>query len=403
MTTAPDARVGADVVHLCFRPPWAPGSFNRLVGVVLEGLPDLRQVVLSHGDGPPRGPVVLLPGPDEGPRRERLALRLPERARRGLFGGIGSPDHIRYARAVADHLAQDPPTVVLVWDDYKLGSVVRDAVGSASHIVLSQHGRRYHLPPGEAAAVYRRRSFDTVVTHTLASYRAGRDEVHAYEPLVCIQPNGVDVDQFRPADVERRRAARERWELPDDRPVVVTVSQLIPAKGTHLLVHSWDRVLEVVPDALLWVVGGGDDDYRRLLEAEAARQKRPDAIRFQGIVAPEEVPECLAAADLFAFPSVQDEGHPLAVLEAMASGLACVVADSPVVRELHETAVELVADPNVEDAFVAPLVELLLDPAARAERGAGARAHVEAGFTLEHYLDGLGGHLRRLVASAPGR
>ena len=407
MSPSAQRLAGAEVVHLSFSPPFAPGSYNSLVQALVSRENGPRQVAVSYWDGPvppggdPTGTVLV--GPADTPRASAAVLRLPERVRRLAFDGMGSRDRIRYALEVAALLGEARPPVVVVWDDYKLGPFLRQQVSDDVALVLSQHGRTYHLDPTAARGVYRLAAFDAVVTLTRSSYRADRDQVYAYEPLVLVRPNGVDPERFAPADSDRRAEGRRRWRLPDDAPVVLALARLAPSKGAHLLVHSWPRVLEAVPDARLWLVGGGDPGYRERLGRQVDRLGLRDHVRFEGPVDRDEVPGCLAAADLYAFPSVQDEGHPLSLLEAMASGLACVASDSPVVRELHEGAVELVADPGVEDAFVAPLVGLLGDPARRATLGRAARGQVERDFTLEGYLDELTAFLARLARSRAGR
>jgi len=407
VSPSPRTLEGADVVHLSFSPPFAAGSYNSLVQALVTQAGPPSQVAVSYWDGPvppgddPAGTVLV--GPADTPRASAAVLRLPERLRRLAFDGMGSRDRIRYALEVAALLGEARPPVVVVWDDYKLGAFLRQHVAEDVALVLSQHGRSYHLAPAAAREVYRLDAFDAVITLTRASYRADRDQLYAYEPLVLVRPNGVDPERFTPADPATRAAARARWRLREDRPVVLALARLAPSKGAHLLVHSWPRVLEAEPDALLWLVGGGDPGHRERLERAVARLGLADHVRFQGAVDRDDVADCLAAADVYAFPSVQDEGHPLSLLEALAAGLPCVAADSPVVRELHGDVVELVADPGVEDAFVAPLVGLLGDPGRRADLGAAARRQVEASFTLDGYLDELTGFLTRLAASRAGR
>ncbi len=406
MSPSAQRLAGADVVHLSFSPPFAPGSYNSLVQALVARPGPPHQVAVSYWDGPlppgdPQGTVLV--GPADTPRASAAVLRLPERVRRLAFDGMGSRDRIRYALEVAALLGEARPPVVVVWDDYKLGSFLRQQVPDDVALVLSQHGRSYHLPPAAARDVYRLTAFDAVITLTRSSYRADRDQVYAYEPLVLVCPNGVDPERFAPPGPAEQAEARRRWRLPEGAPVVLALARLAPSKGAHLLVHSWPRVLEARPDALLWLVGGGDPGYRERLGRQVQRLGLRDHVRFEGAVDRDEVPGCLAAADLYAFPSVQDEGHPLSLLEAMATGLPCVAADSPVVRELHEGGVELVADPGVEDAFVGPVVDLLGDPDRCAALGRAARDQVEQHFTLDRYLADLTGFLTRLAASRAGR
>ncbi|MBL8778090.1 MAG: glycosyltransferase family 4 protein [Acidimicrobiales bacterium] len=397
----------ADVVHLSFNPPFAAGSYNSLIQALLHHDGPLRQLAVSFWDGPvppsaEADRTLLVGTAAQGPMAS-AALRLPERARRLAFEGMGSRERIRYAGEVAELLVAAPPPVVVIWDDYKLGPFLRRQGAVEPAFVLSQHGRSYHLPPERARALYRLDTLDAVITLTQASYRADRAELYAYEPLVLVRPNGVDLRRFQPADDAARAGARARWALPEDGPVVLFLARLAPSKGAHLLLHSWARVLDRAPGAVLWLVGGGDEGYLARLRHLADRLGIADHVRFQGPVDRDLVASCHAAADVYVLPSVQDEGHPLSLLEAMASGLACVASDSPVVAELHGDAIELVVDPNVEDAFVEPLGRLLGDSTRRLELAGRARAQVEAHHDLQDYLDEVTAFLGRLAASRGGR
>lgn len=397
----------ADVVHLTFGPPFAQGSYNSLVGALLEYAVGPRQAAISYWDGPvPTTGAGLEQTVLVGKHGERslrsLGIRLPERVRRHLFAGIGSRERIGYALAATALLAEARPPVVVVWDDYKLGPLLRHSLGDECTLVLSQHGRSYHLAPDRARRIYSLASFDAVITLSKGSYQMERAGLYAYESLVFVRPNGVDPDRFAPASDQKRAEATARWGLPTDASVVLTLSRLVPSKGVHLLLHSWARVLERVPDAYLWIVGAGDASYTRPLRRMLDNLGLADHVRLQGGVDRGQVSECHAAADLYLFPSLADEGHGLSLLEAMSSGLACVVSDHPAARELHAGAVELVPDPNLEDAFVEPVARLLLDPDARSALGRKARMQVLDRFTLDTYLQDLCSFFERQVRSNSG-
>lgn len=402
-----DDVAAADVVHLSFNPPFAAGSYNALIQALVHHDGPVRQIAVSFWDGPlpptAESDRTLLVGSAATGPVATAALRLPERARRMAFEGMGSRERIRYAGEVAELLAATSPKVVVIWDDYKLGPFLRRQGCEASAFVLSQHGRSYHLPPERARALYRLDTLDAVITLTRSSYSADRDGLYAYEPLVLVRPNGVDLDRFNPVDEQQRRDAREQWDLPASGPVVLSLARLAPSKGAHLLLHSWPRVLERCPEATLWLVGGGDPSYLERLRRLVDHLGLADRVRFQGPVDRALVARCHTAADVYVLPSVQDEGHPLSLLEAMASGMACLAADSPVVRELHEGAVDLVTDPNVEDAFVEPLVALLTDEGRRHTLGDRARSQVEAHHDLRDYLDEVSTFLARLATTRAGR
>lgn len=408
MTTPLDERLrDVDVVHLTFGPPFAQGSYSSLVGALLECSAGPRQGAISYWDGPvPTTGVGLdqtvIVGKHGGRSLGSLGIRLPERVRRHLFAGIGSRERIRYALEVRTLLAEARPRLVVVWDDYKLGTLLRHSLGDSCTLVLSQHGRSYHLAPDEARRLYSLASFDAVVTLSKASYQMERAGLYAYESLLFVRPNAVDPDRFAPTSDQKRIEARVRWGLPTDASVVLTLSRLTPAKGVHLLLHSWVRVLERVPNAYLWIVGEGHASYTEPLSRMVTNLGLGDHVRFQGGVDRGQVSDCHAAADLYVLPTLADEGHPLSLLEAMSSGLACVASDCPTVSELHGGAVDLVPDPNRQDAFVEPVTRLLLDPDARSTLGRKARAQILERFTLDTYLQDLSSFFERQLPSNRG-
>ena len=42
----------AEVVHLTFKPPFSPGSYNRWIGKLLDYLPDIPQAAISYWNAP---------------------------------------------------------------------------------------------------------------------------------------------------------------------------------------------------------------------------------------------------------------------------------------------------------------------------------------------------------------
>ncbi len=146
-------------------------------------------------------------------------------------------------------------------------------------------------------------------------------------------PNGVNLQRFHPAlcDQERKAAAelRRRLGIPPDHRVVATVGAVKPRKGQHKLVEAWRSLLPRHPDTHLLIIGPRFDannpkfaDFGRKLSESVAQSGAAEQVHFTGPV--DNVEDWLRAADIFALPSDR-EGTPNSVLEAMATGLPCVV------------------------------------------------------------------------------
>src|SRR5262249_5244968 len=120
---------------------------------------------------------------------------------------------------------------------------------------------------------------------------------------------------------------RERLGAGPERPVVLTLGRLDAQKGYPVLLEAAAQL----PDADFAVAGEGPE--RDVLEDLAGRLGIADRVHFLGHRT--DVPELLAAADVFALPSLY-EGSSLAVLEAMAARRAVVSSAVGGTEELIE-------------------------------------------------------------------
>lgn len=173
----------------------------------------------------------------------------------------------------------------------------------------------------------RRRSEGRMVRRALARSarvisvsRALDRAVHALgveEARLRVIPNGVDVERFRPMDMT---AARRTLGL-DEGPLLCCVSRLSREKGIDILLHAVARMQNTA--ARVVVVGDGSEG--RALHHLAAELGVVDRVDFVGVKPHTEIPQWIAAAQVSVLPS-RIEGHPNAVVEAMACGRPVVAA-----------------------------------------------------------------------------
>lgn len=179
-------------------------------------------------------------------------------------------------------------------------------------------------------------------------------------------PNGVAVDRYanaRPLETGLRRHGAEV--------LAIAVGGLRPEKNPRRLLRLVAALPERTPLRLVLV---GDGPERPALETLAA----PLGGRVLLLGARAEVPELLAAADLFLLGS-DTEQMPLALLEAMAAGLpvvATAVGDVPAMVAAENR--PFVLPPADEAELVAALARLAGEPALRRRLGAANRARVRA-------------------------
>jgi glycosyltransferase involved in cell wall biosynthesis len=184
--------------------------------------------------------------------------------------------------------------------------------------------------------------------------------------------NAVDVAAF---DRTPDPALRQVIGGPEDRPIVLVVARLDQQKGhRHLLAAARE-----IPEAVFALAGEGP--LRSALEAMACDMGVRDRIRFLGERS--DVPDLLAACDIFVLPSLY-EGLPISVLEAMAARRPVVATaiggtDEAVVH--GETG--LLVPPADPTSLAAAIRRVLADDELRARLGKAGRARVAERFSVE--------------------
>jgi glycosyltransferase involved in cell wall biosynthesis len=191
--------------------------------------------------------------------------------------------------------------------------------------------------------------------------------------LVTI-PNGVTPRQ--PSRV--REATRSVLGLGNDDKVLLTVARFTPQKGHGLLVEAAPAVLEAFPQAKFVLVGAGPDKA----EVEAEIRAKGLGRSFLVLGTRDDVPDLLAAADLFVLPS-QFEGLSLALLEAMAAGVPAVAMAIPSVIEALGAAHPFLAPKGNRDELARVLEAALADPERSRSAAAVAASRFEEQFTAE--------------------
>ncbi len=395
-----------DIAHLTFRPPSLPGSYNRLVGSQLRQKWPLQQRAISYrlAESQEQENVVLV-GPGAPTFPQRFFSLLPARARRSQFGGIGGRETLAYSWHAIRQLRAMRPRIVVCYDNYKCGPLLRSALDWPCRLILSQHGLSYFPDAKQAAQTYGYGVFDALWLLSSASAEFDRARLHSYEVIATVLPNGVDTDTFSPAALSEKATLRMRWGLPVDARIILFLGRLVSKKGVHTVLHSWPEILRHTPDAFLWIVGSGDPGYAVSLKRQAEALGVASRVRFQGAVPPASVPDCYKAADVYVFPTLCAEGMALSLLEAMASGLPCVVSDHATARALYPPGcLSLVPAPNLEDAFVPALADAL-QPSTAARLGEAARrvavAHYSETMMMSRLFEFYSRQLRALGERLP--
>ncbi|MGA9017069.1 MAG: glycosyltransferase family 4 protein [Acetobacteraceae bacterium] len=206
---------------------------------------------------------------------------------------------------------------------------------------------------------------DTFLTVSEAEARDAK-RLHIHRDAMAIG-NGRDPARFKPDPAVRQRV-RAEFGVPEEAVVVLAVSRLVWHKGYPELAAA----MRAVPGAMLWVAGErlssdrGPDMAALLRNAGLGERLRLLGYR-------DDVPDLMAAADIFVLPS-RFEGLPMSVIEAMLTSRPVVATNvrGPAEQVVSEVTGLLVL-PGDASALAAALARVVGDKALCARMGAAGR------------------------------
>lgn len=347
--------LGIEVMFLSTRRPAEYASRHAFTDAAVARtaylFPPRAGAALRHLAARPVGTaraLSYLAGLRESPWRDRL---------RGLAFLVAGAELARLARAAAlDHIH-----VHSFANAAHVAALARLLDGPSYSLTL--HG---DLPVygRDHAAKAARAAFLTTVTGPLAE--TVRAAIPGAEPAVIAM--GVDTDRFTPAPPPPGPPLR-----------LLSVARLNYVKGHVHLLRAMAALVGEGQD--LHYVIAGDGPYRPEIEAEIARLGLNGRVEMTGSVGEERVLDLLRGAHVFALTSFGlGEAAPVAVMEAMACGLAVICSRIGGTGDMIADGTDGLLVPQQDEAAIAAALRRLADPDERARIGATARARAVRQF-----------------------
>lgn len=244
------------------------------------------------------------------------------------------------------------------------------------------------------------RLFYRLAVSSVAGFIAVSDEVREAilrqvgptQDKVITIPNGVDVKRY---DLAGDKAALcGQLGLATNAKLVATVGRLTLPKGHRYLIDAAPSVVSVYSETHFLFIGDGE--LRDELERQTRETGLSQNIHFLGLR--DDVPDLLAAVDLFVLPSLW-EGLSIALLEAMAAGKPVVAtAVSGTTQVMIPEKTGLIVPPGESQALADAVVWLLSNPAQALRMGEAAKQHIVTNFSAQKQADEHVALYRRLLA-----
>lgn len=207
-------------------------------------------------------------------------------------------------------------------------------------------------------------------------------EGYGVQTPVTVIPTAIPAPPYvlsRPPEI------KQEFGLPPDARLLLYVGRLAPEKNLDLLLRAFALIAAQTSDTYLILAGSGKS--RGALEARTRSLGIHRRTRFAGFLGRTKLDPLYQASDLFLFPS-KTETQGLAVGEALASGLPCIVVNAGGAPESVRDGVDGILAEDDAAQMAARTLELLADPLRRqrlaedAKRGAAARTPESVGGRL---------------------
>jgi glycosyltransferase involved in cell wall biosynthesis len=198
-------------------------------------------------------------------------------------------------------------------------------------------------------------------------------------------PNGVDLAPFD--DLPPRLALEDEHPELRGKFVLLFFARLHAKKGLDLLAEALRRVAPSRPDLHLLIAGTDDGEWSPFLSRieEAGLSGR---VTYLGHVSGETARRVWAASDAFVLPSYS-EGFSMAILEALACRLPCLITTACYFPEVAAVGGAVVVEPTPDDVTRGLREMLEREPEELATLGRNGRCLVEREYTWDRQAERL--------------
>ncbi|MCX5678400.1 MAG: glycosyltransferase family 4 protein [Candidatus Omnitrophica bacterium] len=210
-----------------------------------------------------------------------------------------------------------------------------------------------------------------------------KDDLGVAESRIALIYSGVDEGRFSPRlsqgeiDMVKRAAGLREG------PVIGTIGRLSSVKGQRFFIMAMKDIIAERPDAQALIIGNGPEEA--VLKALAGSLGIDGSVKF--IESCTGTYKYLSIMDLFVFPSIK-EGLGIALLEAMASGRACIASRTGGIEDIITDGFDgLLVDVGDSSGIASAVIRLLKDDVLRKKLGEEALALVRSKFTLDSMAD----------------
>jgi glycosyltransferase involved in cell wall biosynthesis len=175
-----------------------------------------------------------------------------------------------------------------------------------------------------------------------------QDYVHQmYAKPTVLLPNWVDRSEIQGKGYVR------------DKDLILFAGRLVWSKGVDVLLDAFRKIKQEYPKMRLVICGDGEE--REILKQKVTVEAIRD-VEFTGVLPNTEVLNLMQRANYFVLPTVNTEGHPKVLIEAMACGAICIGSDIPGIRDIiKDKRTGVLVRPNDSNGLYLVIKQLIED------------------------------------------
>lgn len=209
---------------------------------------------------------------------------------------------------------------------------------------------------------------------------------------------GFDLEKFHENREEKRKRTREEFAISDDEVAVAIIGRLAPVKNHSMFLDVVEGVARSTKKKVrFFIVGDGTE--RTAIEQRIASMQLSDRIRVEMTSWIKDISAFNPGMDIICLTSL-NEGTPVSLIEAQASGVSVVSTDVGGVRDiLLEGETGFVTPLNDVEMFTEKLVELVEDEKKREKMSQNGWNFVEAKFSYKTLVSNMENYYRELLKS----
>ena len=269
--------------------------------------------------------------------------------------------------------------------------IVHGVHGLSFHPYQSRWVNRFYIAAERRAARWTDAFITVADAMTQQSHAAG---IGLDRPYVTAYSAIAEGGFYREMPTQDRLAFRQRYEIPADAVVLITVARLFMLKGHDFIIESARALAPRFPKVIWLFVGNGNlaDHYRQ----QVTDLGMADRFRFTGLLPPDQIPLAIQASDLLVHCSLR-EGLARTLPQAMLCKRPAISFDVDGAREVvHPDTGRLVQPKNVEQ-LTAACAELIADRTLRERLGQSGLQFVKDRFSPQTMVDTIEGVYRRVL------